>query len=180
MGRRKQRGERYPCGKLKPERFPPALVRQMVEAGRQKIINAAFGTSIGRMRLEDKLTDAQVSAAAHFARFMGYHDRLIGGLARTSKSPNYQLGRAGHGPSASAGCTDCSEGRCQHCKARERASRDYDSIRAALTNAQWSVVYHTVLLDETCPWPRMPELKSGLSILADLYGYERLQSKVAA
>lgn len=180
LPRRKKEGSRFPCGKLKSERFPPALVRQMVDAGRAKIINGAFGTAIGKLRLEGILTDTQVAAAHHFGRFIGHYDQLVGNPSRTVKSPEYVLGRAGMGATYESGPSCDKDCDCPRCEARKRASADYDKIRRALPNTEWSIVYHSVLLNEACPWPYRAALISGLDILADLFGYAAPGKRVAA
>ena len=174
MTKSKKDGERSACGKLKRERFPPTLIRQMVDAGRAQIIHASFGTQIGRMRLEQVLVDHQVSAARHFASFMGRYDILMGNGPRTAKSPDYISGRSE--PTARIEAVEC-EGRkdekcgCAYCSAVRRAREEYDRVEAALSDAEWSIVYSTVLMDEVCAWPDRPSLVSGLNTLAELYGY---------
>lgn len=180
MPRRKKDGERYPCGKLKPERFAPAVVRRMFDGARARVVDPLFGTQVGLLCMEGLLTEAHVSAASHFAKFMGYYDRLVGNPSRTARSPDYQMGRAGTGPMVEVFACDNCAGGCVHCEAKIRASADYDRIREKLDNKQWSVVYHTVLLNEVCAWPHKPELTAGLDRLADLFGFTAPPKRAAA
>lgn len=171
MGRPRKRGDRYPSGDLRPERFPPIVVKRMIDASREKVIDARFGTTFGRLRLEGKLTDAHVSAASHFANFFGFYDRVFGNRARTSKSPDYQLGRAGQGEDNEVWrCKTC-DGDCTRCLVRERASDEYDAIKGSLSPAEWTAVYHAVLLNEACPWPQQVLLSQALTKLACKFGY---------
>lgn len=152
----------------------------MVDASRAKVINSAFGTAIGQMRLEGVLTDTQIAAAHHFARFMGHYDRSVGNPSRTARSPDYQMGRAGMGVASEESLACNVDDGCPHCEARRRASSDYDRLRNMLPNAEWSVAYHTVLLNESCPWPHRPALISALNMLAELFGYAAPKRRIAA
>lgn len=172
MARRRKRGDRRPSGKLNsPEReryregrFPPTLVHQMVEAGRAKIINAAFGTQLGRLRLEGVISDAHVAAANHFCRFLGRYDRATGNPSRTVKSPDYRLGRAGSGDADQADSEP---------ELVERLSRQRDDLDKLFTRDEWRAVYDTALLNEPCPWFQRAALVSALEKLGELYGYGR-------
>lgn len=172
MPRREQAGERYPSGGLRPERFGPTLVRQMVDAAEAGIINKSFGTPIGRLRLEGKLDDAHVSAALHFGLFFGFYDRAFGNSSRSARSPGYQIGRGGEG--SEWRCRDCT-GTCttqeKECDVRGRLSAEHDGLQSLVTTAEWRAIYDATILNQYPAYFERGDLRTGLMRLAVHYGY---------
>lgn len=165
MGRKKLQGERYHCGKLRPERSPSAI-RQMVSLAEKKLLDPLFGSQVGILHLQGTITASQVSAAKHFAEQMGYYDAVMGNPSRTAKSPDYEMGRAGWGSST----REASEDRISKLREwRENVNR----ILSAPAGREWRIVYDTVLLDYHCPVMDRTVLASALQDLALLFGYER-------
>lgn len=93
-GRRREPGERYPSGQLRPldsrqVGTPGAQVRRIVEMARRGSCDPRLGTAIGWLRLHDVLTDRQFAAAESYSRLRGRHDAVLGLKKRSPASPSY-------------------------------------------------------------------------------------------
>lgn len=165
MARNKTKGDRYACGKLRPDRSPSAI-RQMVSLAEKKLLDPLFGTQIGILHLQGHITAPMVSAARHYAELMGAYDALVCNPSRTARSPDYEMGRLGQGASMGA---DDRPGLV------ERVKKLRDKIATALngpSGEEWRAVYDTVLLDQHCGVMQRGALASGLQSLSYLFGFE--------
>jgi hypothetical protein len=165
--------------KNKPaQRFSGSALRAIVDMAAKNLVDPIFRTQIGQLHLMGLRQDGQpdfpsefVSAARHWADFVGFHDRVVGNPSRTVKSPDYQMGRAGKGEGGDHQCRSCDCGGDKVlCPVISRVKSQWSDAVEAI-GPEWRVVYDTVILDHHCPpWER-DALKRGLCGLAVLYGY---------
>jgi hypothetical protein len=142
----------------------------MCDAGAAGVISRAFGTPIGRLLLEGKITDTQGAAAMSFGQFIGYYDKIFGMLSRSARSPSYQVGRGGDGGPEYQPCGDCS-GNCadRGCPIRERVSTERTELQEALDPSEWRVIYDAVILNEYPSWVHQRDLSRGLDRVAAFF-----------
>ena len=98
-GRKRQSGERYPSGKLKPAEqqpgTPPAKIRRVVDLALRNAADPMLATAVGWLRLHMILTDTQTAAALAYAKLQGQYDSAIGLPRRSAASPAYGSGFSG-------------------------------------------------------------------------------------
>lgn len=175
MGRPKLAGERYPCGKLKPEVAPPAMVRRIISQAKTTARNPLLGTEAGRLRLNGVITSKELEAANAFATAVGKHDRLKGYPSRTTASPLYERGYGSAGDldmedemilrDLRAGDVAAAADRSPRLRRILKATRQFESLETAVTaagRAAYRAVYDVVILDEPIPVGRHADLVAGL------------------
>ncbi len=94
MARIKQRGRRYPGGKLVPD-IAPAKISRIVSLAHLRAVDPNLGTCVGWLRLRGRLSNGQMAAALKWASLIGQHDKIQGMPRRSCKSPAYELGFRG-------------------------------------------------------------------------------------
>lgn len=103
MGRRKSTGERYPGGKLKPNKNKPdvepisgALWQRIKQNAKQLALDPRCTTELGRLNWFGEFTVAQTAAGFRIAEIYGRFERYKK-LKRGAKSPSYDatFGEAG-------------------------------------------------------------------------------------
>jgi hypothetical protein len=96
LGRRRQAGERYPGGKIKPrddgDARAPTLWRRIKDGAVKGGAHPYAGTVLGRLSIFGILTDAEVEAGFRVAEIVGRYERLSGAPRRTCASPAYESG----------------------------------------------------------------------------------------
>jgi len=92
-GRPELNGERFPCGKLKPQLSPAELKRILANAA-LVAREARLGTEIGRLFAYGKITDEEAAAAFEIASIFGEYER-VERLSRSARSANLEGGRGG-------------------------------------------------------------------------------------
>ena len=116
-----------------------------------------------------------LAAAREWARMVGQHDRVISAPSRTSRSPDYQMGRSGKSDADGYRCKGC-DGQCKAgCSAADRIKGQWDRAKAAL-GPFWNIVYDTVLLDFSCD-DDAHMVRDGLDRLAEALNIARPASK---
>lgn len=166
MGRKKSKGERYACGKLRPDRSP-AAIRQLVSLAEKKLVDPLFGTQIGIMHLQGIISASLVSSASRFADAIGRYDAVVGNPSRTARSPDYEMGRREAGGD---------NRRDLDAEAVEKIKALRDKMADVLRGPEgsmWRSIYATVLLDQRCPLVDQAFLVAGLQELSYLFGYEQ-------
>lgn len=166
MGRKKSKGERYACGKLRPDRSP-AAIRQLVSLAEKKLVDPLFGSQIGILHLQGVISANLVSSASRFAEAMGRYDSVVGNPSRTARSPDYEMGRQEAGGE---------NRRDLDPEAVEKIKTLRDKMTACLAGPEgsmWRAVYDTVLLDYRCGVMDQHSLIAGLQELSFLFGYEQ-------
>lgn len=180
MARPRKAGARYPSGKLKPETAPPAQVRRIIDEAKRRARDPLLGYELGRLRLNDVLTDSQTSAGLRFAALAGCYDRAKGLPRRTAKSPSYESGFASGGTSSqeddeiiealrnNGGDVVELAKTSDTVRAILRAERRYNAAASALDGAGREAVRAVRALtldDDTMPAIRHDALKRGLDAL---------------
>jgi hypothetical protein len=159
-------GDRFPCGRLRPDKFPPVLVRQMLDAAKDRLIDHRIGTQIGRLRLEGVLSDAHVAAADKFALVINKHEKTAGLPRRTASS----LDLAGAQVRSTSDAPDADDA--------ARWQRERDLIQAALSPDESRIAFDVVTLNLAPTYSEKPVLARALQKLAVLFHYAAAQSAV--
>lgn len=139
LGRKRQSGDRYPSGKLKPAEkqpgTPPAKIRRAVDLALAGAADPMLATAVGWLRLHTILTDTQVAAAFAYAKQQGQYDSVMGMPRRSAASPAYGSGYGGD------------NGDEPTPEAIKTAKRRYEALRAILRDAGPKA---TGIMERTC------------------------------
>lgn len=165
LGRKRQLGDRYPSGKLKPAEkqpgTPPAKIRRIVDLAMNAAADPMLATAVGWLRLHRVLTDTQTAAALAYAKLQGQYDSAMGIPRRSVASPSYG---AGFGRD---------NGREQDEKALASLKRKYTALREVVKNSgprSLGIMDRTCVEDLQPPLFETPDLISILSAVAKHLG----------
>lgn len=171
----------YPCGKSRPEYAPPALVRRIVDQARKGAADPLLGTEVGRLRLDQVISDKQLAAAVRYAEVCADYDRLKGLPKRSAASPSYQAGlRRGGGNDAEdeaivrellrngGDLAAVAKGNRRVRRIVRAVERHDDAQRAVASCGMvvFKLLRRVVIYDEPCEWWRRPQLVRGLEALS--------------
>lgn len=164
MARPRKQGVRYPGGKLIPEKqgAPGAEIQRLMRLARRRAVHPVFGTPLGILRLEEKLTDTQVEAANTYALRRRAHDAAQE-FRRSAQSPSN---------GAAPGRPSMSEERADRAvKAYERL-RDGIMARLGYEAGQSAVriMDHVIMTIQAPAWAEVNTLKAGLYAAAEELG----------
>jgi hypothetical protein len=82
-GRKRQAGQREPCGRLarstaEPEEsYAPSAIKRLTDCAIRGVADAAYGTPLGRLYLDGRLSAAQFAAGQHFDRLTRFYLQAI-------------------------------------------------------------------------------------------------------
>jgi hypothetical protein len=173
---------RYASGKLRPETASPAVIRSIIDQAKRGAADPLLRTEVGRLRLNDVLTDSQVAAATRFAKIVGAYDKAKGLPRRTTASPSYErgFGRSNGGGKDDAEVIDflaATSGNVEqlakvHPPSRSviQAQKRYDAARDALMSSGYAcyrAVMSVAIYDEIVVSGDHVPLRTGLDRLAE-------------
>lgn len=164
MARPRKQGVRYPSGKLIPEKqgAPGAEIQRLMRLARRRAVHPVFGTPLGLLRLEEKLTDTQIEAANTYALRRRAHDAAQE-FRRSAQSPSN---------GATPGRPSMSDERA------DRAIRAFDRLHAGIIDrlgtqagfAAIKIMDRVILTLEAPAWAEINTLKAGLYAAAEELG----------
>lgn len=158
--KRAQNRERYSNGRPKQLEggLSPTEVKRIIAWAAREARGSFLGTSVGRLRLESVIADAEVSAAWEYGAIVGQFDRLKGLPARVAKSPSYEIGFG------RATSKEPEESEVRKVEAK------YDACRKAL-GFLCGLVTDLVVYDKDLEvWEDRIKARMGLQILAQHFG----------
>lgn len=159
-GRPKQPGDRYPSGRRKDvgDIVAPTLWRRIKDHAVALGLDLRMASEIGRLSLQQRLTDAECAVAEHVAAAYARCDRLTGKPRRSAVSPSYVRGYGGD-PQLAEERLDPAE-RSEHERRVRRAVRRFERIQDCFPNAgARELVERICVEDRPIPEQHIPELK---------------------
>lgn len=165
MARPRKQGVRYPGGKLIPEKqgAPGAEIQRLMRLARRRAVHPVFGTPLGILRLEERLSDIHIEAANIYAQRRRAYDAAQGVGHRTPQSPSN---------GATPGRPAMSQDRAS--RALEAFERLYAGVMARLGfdvgRDAIAVMDRVVVNFEAPAWSEVNGLKAGLYAVAEELG----------
>lgn len=169
MARRRKSGERYPSGKLKPNRpaiepFSPALIQRIKRGAKARFEDPRLGSEVGMLLMLGELTAAQAAAAFRIASIYGlfeYH----AGRRRSARSPSYD---SAHGELLLDGVAQARRDQ------RERAAaRAFEKLQKEIPHRLRAAVEQLAVEDRAINSLFYPELRRFLDQLAAKWRSEK-------
>jgi hypothetical protein len=172
MARQRNSGERYPCGKLKPQQWEPinrenmtSEARDIYEPGKLRPVGKARvrQTVLDRLHEEGRLSDAQHKAGDRYANLVFAYRKLVIAAPRPTVAPRSLQGRAG-GRNEESGTEDWD---------RLNSLREaYDALWLALVEGNGSPAIKRAV-DQLCVANELPHSFGLACIGLDIIGNKR-------
>jgi hypothetical protein len=168
-GRPRKDGPRYRNGHLKKIRAelvdsPRAIAARMPHRKGlgERALDPRAATELGRMVLLELLTEAQGTAGEVYAH-------LWRGYVATLDGPRWPWEGQGRGL-ACAGCPTPQDQKFCLCGLKRRIYAEAANVLLSTGSGVPAVVHAVVICDRVCPAGSLPDLKRGLSALAQRFG----------
>jgi len=174
-GRPAKSGERYNCGKLKPEDtskqpISPALWQRIKTNGQKIGLDPRLGTELGRLALHDELTSAEVSAGFRIAEIYHTFERFHGRARSAASSSFFRQFVADQEEPIEIGRRRSDDYVSLDQEERERDAReDFDVLQFYMPAAQRDLVEQVCVASRPINPVSMPVLKIVLQYFFEIF-----------
>ena len=164
--RRKTTVPREPNGRQQREReFPPTQVKRLRDAAMSGLRNEEWGTELGRLYLETRITAEMYAAGKRWSETAAWYHQAIG--AKPLRGAQVEVG-VGSQPAD----PDSSEGQKQVVREAERAERFFEAhaVLLGVPGAERTVRALCEQDEGPCGFAELLATRNGLFALADYWG----------